>query len=232
MNKAIVTTSWDDGHLLDLKMADLLKKYAIKGTFYVSPNNREFAKNDLLSDEQVKLLSYEFEIGAHTMTHPLLNKISLEEAAKEISDSKKYLEQVIGRPIKSFCYPGGHYQKKHKQIIKQEGFKLARTVKSFCFAIQDYYEMPTSLHAYDHWLDVWNVLQFVNFNPIRFFKYYRHWDLLAMAMFDKIKSEGGIFHLWGHSWEIEKNNDWERLEKVFKYIGRDLKVVYATNQEL
>lgn len=232
MNKVIVTTSWDDGYLLDLKMADLLKKCGIKGTFYVSPNNREFAKKDLLSEEQVKFLNQNFEIGAHTMTHPSLNKISLAEAAQEIGDSKKYLEQVIGKSIESFCYPGGHYQKKHKDIIKQGGFKLARTVKSFRFDIPDYFETPTSLHAYDHWLDVWNVWRFVNFNPIKFFQYYRHWDLLALAMFDKIKNEGGIFHLWGHSWEIEKNNDWDRLENVFKYIGNNSNVVYATNQEL
>jgi peptidoglycan-N-acetylglucosamine deacetylase len=232
MKKMIVTTSWDDGHFLDLKMANLLKKNAIKGTFYVSPRNREFPKSDLLSDGQVKLLSRNFEIGAHTMTHPLLHKISIAEGAQEVRDSKKYLERVIGKSVESFCYPGGRYQKKHKQMIKQEGFKLARTVKRFHFDIPDRYEAPTSLHAYDHWLDFWNILRFVNFNPVRFWQYYRHWDKLAMAMFDKVKSQGGIFHLWGHSWEIEKNNDWERLKNVFKYIGQVPEVVYASNQEL
>ena len=35
MRKAIVTTSWDDGHPLDLRVVDLLARYGIKGTFYV-----------------------------------------------------------------------------------------------------------------------------------------------------------------------------------------------------
>ena len=35
MRKAIVTTSWDDGHPLDLRMADLLARYGMTGAFYV-----------------------------------------------------------------------------------------------------------------------------------------------------------------------------------------------------
>ncbi len=42
--KKIVTTSWDDGHKLDLKLAHLLQKYNMPATFYVSPECREFSK--------------------------------------------------------------------------------------------------------------------------------------------------------------------------------------------
>jgi peptidoglycan/xylan/chitin deacetylase (PgdA/CDA1 family) len=52
MKKQImVTTTWDDSHILDFKLAKLLKKYGIKGTFYISPKNREFREEELLSDE-------------------------------------------------------------------------------------------------------------------------------------------------------------------------------------
>ncbi|MCX6750242.1 MAG: polysaccharide deacetylase family protein, partial [Candidatus Pacearchaeota archaeon] len=108
----IVTTSWDDGHKLDLRLAKLLKKYNIKGTFYISPRNREFKKEDLLTDKEIIELSKDFEIGAHTMTHPRLTKVSEEEAFKEILESKRYLEKLTGKEIKSFCYPGGDYNKK------------------------------------------------------------------------------------------------------------------------
>ena len=53
-----------------------------------------------------------------------------------------------------------------------------------------------------------------------------------MAMFDRVMVRGGVFHLWGHSWEIENHKDWQRLEAVLKYISRRPGVVYATNQEL
>src|SRR3989344_6448243 len=72
MKKVIVTTSWDDGHKLDLKVASILKKYSIKGTFYICPEDRELRKSELLSDREIVMLSKDFEIGAHTMTHLLL----------------------------------------------------------------------------------------------------------------------------------------------------------------
>ena len=47
----IVTTSWDDGHKLDLKLAKLLKKYGVPATFYIAPNNRQWDKKDLLTKD-------------------------------------------------------------------------------------------------------------------------------------------------------------------------------------
>ena len=48
MKKIVVTTSWDDGHILDLKLSNLLTKYNIKGTFYLSPKDREIKEKDRL----------------------------------------------------------------------------------------------------------------------------------------------------------------------------------------
>ena len=31
-------------------------------------------------------------------------------------------------------------------------------------------------------------------------------------------NNGGIWHLWGHSWEIEANSDWDKLESLFRLI--------------
>ena len=103
LQECFVTTSWDDGHVLDLRLAKLLKKYQLAGTFYVSPFDREFMLEQRLDVEQIRLLSKDFEIGAHTMTHPLLTTIPDEEAATEIRESKTYLEAIIGKPVTSFC---------------------------------------------------------------------------------------------------------------------------------
>ena len=102
MKKIRVTTSWDDGLLLDRKIADLLLKFGLKGTFYVSPNNREFPKNKLLTRTDIVSLSKNFEIGAHTLTHPALTEINADEAKKEIIKSKRYLEKITKKNIKSF----------------------------------------------------------------------------------------------------------------------------------
>jgi ABC-type uncharacterized transport system YnjBCD substrate-binding protein len=51
-------------------------------------------------------------------------------------------------------------------------------------------------------------------------------------MFDRVNREGGVFHLWGHSWEIDRYKDWDRLEKVLRYISGHENVTYATNRDL
>ncbi len=107
---------------MDLKLAKLLKKYGIRGTFYISPKNREFREEDLLSDDEIIKLNRDFEIRAHTMTHPRLTKISEREAFNKIIDSKKYLEDLIREEVRCFCYPGGDYNKKIKELVKRTGF--------------------------------------------------------------------------------------------------------------
>jgi peptidoglycan/xylan/chitin deacetylase (PgdA/CDA1 family) len=227
----IVTTSWDDGHKLDLKLAKLLKKYGIRGTFYISPKNREFREEDLLSDEEIIKLNKNYEIGAHTMTHPRLTKISEREAFSEIIDSKKYLENLIGEEVRCFCYPGGRYNKKVKELVKRTGFIGARTTKRFCFEYPpDPLAYGTTIHAYNHISDIPKILRFSKFNPLKFYKNL-YWEHHAKRMFAYVFKHGGVYHLWGHSWEIEKNHYWHKLEDLLAYISNRKNLKYLTNSE-
>lgn len=233
MKKVFVTTSWDDGHVLDMKLAALLQKYNLKGTFYISPLNQHITPEDRLTSDQVLELAKNFEIGAHTMTHPDLLKLSYTDAEKEVVDSKLHLEKIIGKSVTAFCYPSGRYGDQHVSMVKRLGFHVARTVRRFSFGIsKDSFQMETSVHVYNHWSDLFDILVFSRFNPINFLRYYRHWDELAIAMFEKVLKDGGVFHIWGHSWEIDRNNDWKRLERVFRYISGRNDVFYISNKEV
>jgi len=233
----IVTTSWDDGHKLDLKLAKLLKKYGIRGTFYIAPKNREFRKEELLSDQEIIKLNRNFEIGAHTMTHTRLTKVNDRQAFKEITESKRYLENLTKKKVESFCYPGGKYDQKIKKIVKRLGFCYARTTKRFCFRFpDDLFLSGVSLETYRNSipafpLDSLKILRVSKFKPMEFLKSLR-WEYLAKKMFDYVYTNGGIYHLWGHSWVIERNNDWEKIERIFSYIGKRADVGYVTNYEL
>jgi peptidoglycan-N-acetylglucosamine deacetylase len=231
MKAAVLTTSWDDGHRCDVRLARMLKEHGLKATFYVAPENQEFAKQDLLSLPEIRDLSQDFEIGAHSMTHRRLPAISEQEAAREIIESKAVLEQVTGKEIKVFCYPGGAYTNLHVQLVKDAGYRYARTVARYTFTVDDPYEAGTSLHVYNHRSDLWQIACFVKFQPIRVL-HCLEWDALAKAMFDQVIKEGGIYHIWGHSWEIDEHDDWERLGNVFRYISANPKVSYVTNGEL
>ncbi len=231
MNQVLVTTSWDDGHLLDIRLASLLKKYDIKGTFYIAPRNRELPPDTRLSNVQIKELSQWFEIGAHTMTHPRLTTLSDQEAEKEIRDSKLYLEEVVGRPVTSFCYPQGYYTSVHMKLVQEADFALARTVRRFAMQVGDSpYALPTTLHTYRHWSDAVPILRAVGWK--KFLSCYFSWEVLAKELFDQCLVRGGVFHLWGHSWETDRRGDWQRLERVLQYIANRPGVTYITNREL
>ncbi len=231
MKRTAVTTSWDDGHKLDLKVLALLRKYGLKGTFYVAPRSREVAPDDRLTDQQIRALAAEAEIGAHTMTHPRISRIPDDRALEEMRESREYLERVTGRPVTSFCYPCGDFSARHEAMAAEAGFTLARTVRRFGPAADaNRFALTTTVHAYRHWSDALAILRAVG--PGKFLRCYLNWDKLANALFDKACAEGSAFHLWGHSWEIEKNGDWRRLERVFAHIAAASDVRCVINAEL
>jgi peptidoglycan-N-acetylglucosamine deacetylase len=224
-NSLIVTTSWDDGHEKDIKMASLLTKYNMKGTFYI-------AKNYLkpLLPEKIIEISQNHEIGAHTLNHPTLTEITLEEAEKEISGSKLYLENIISSPVNMFCYPKGKYNEAIMQLIKKTGFIAARTCKTgnFEFPINKY-EWQITLHL-SNGSPRMTAKMILN-NKLSF-KTFFDWESRAKYLFDLALEKGGIYHIWGHSWEIEKKNEWGKLERVFDYISNRKDVIYATNGQI
>ena len=202
----IVTTSWDDGHKLDLKLARLLQKYCIPATFYIAPACWEFSKEEMLSEQEIRTLSESFEIGGHTLHHPNLAKVPLDFAIDDIKAGKDILESIIGKRLQSFAYPYGAYTEQVQKAVLDLGFTVARTTKRFTIASSNEYNaLPTTVHVYTHFSDV---LQLPKYRTLQ-------WQKLARRLFDQTMEKGGVFHLWGHSWEIDKYNEWKNLEVFF-----------------
>ena len=49
-----------------------------------------------------------FEIGAHTVSHPDLRKLSADEARGEMEACKNELEDLVSAPVENFAYPFGY----------------------------------------------------------------------------------------------------------------------------
>jgi peptidoglycan-N-acetylglucosamine deacetylase len=232
VDSVLVTTSWDDGHVLDHCMAGLLDTYGLKGTFYVAPCNVELLRRVRLPNRDLRALAADFEIGGHTLSHVNLTKTPDLEAAREIEEGKDKLEQTIGSTIRSFCYPYGAYEKRHESMVQSAGFSYARTIRRYATgAVTCPMEARTTLHACRHLCDWPAMLRLANGSVREANEFFWNWDVLAMALFDKVLSAGGVYHLWGHSWEIERNRDWDRLERVLGYIGGRRGVQYVTNSD-
>ena len=67
------------------------------------------------------------EIGAHTLTHPLLTRLTLRDAREEIFVSKRKLEDMFGVPIRHFSYPFGDRNDAVRDLVEEAGYETACT---------------------------------------------------------------------------------------------------------
>lgn len=238
-SRCIVVTSWDDGYFGDLKLAELLKRYGLQGTFYVPSSNRGGMGQHGLSDSEIcSLVADNFEIGSHTVNHSNLADMDIEQASKEIKESKTKLSELIQKDVKSFCYPFGKYSEPIVQLVRSAGYENARTTQPFVVSKEEIKRMGSfkigcSLHARKRPILVKKAIikdAYLLKRPwtIPLMNKFSKWNLLAKSLFDRAYNNNGVFHLWGHSWEIEQNGDWAILEEVFSYISKRKDVSYCT----
>jgi len=79
--------------------------------------------------ELASLASGPVEIGGHTITHPSLPVLELDEQQREIADGRSRLEELVGRPLETFSYPYGDYDDATVRLVEQTGFCFACSVK-------------------------------------------------------------------------------------------------------
>jgi hypothetical protein len=224
---------------LDLRLAEYLQKYKLSGTFYIVRNYR-FAG---LTQANIRALSRQFEIGAHSLTHPDLTRIPVSKAREEINGSRAWLQSVIGAPINAFCYPEGAYNPEIRALVADAGFAVARTVKQYRLDCgSNILELPTTCHVYPFPLRPVSSVR-ARFEPVRMALPHvfrlrlspadlRSWPALALALLERAAATGGIWHLWGHSWEIEKYGMWAELETVLSVAASYPDAQVVTNSEL
>jgi peptidoglycan/xylan/chitin deacetylase (PgdA/CDA1 family) len=230
--QVFVTTSWDDGHELDTKMAALLADHGCRGTFYVSPRSREIPPERRISSSSLLDLSNRFEVGCHTLTHPHLTRLSPSDAAREITDGKKAIEEVLGQPVSSFCYPYGAYDSTHVEMVRAAGFRVGRSTRRFSVTVaSDPLQMSTTTHAARYKRDGGRVARRTA-SPRKAIRMWRDWDMLARSVFEEAYGRGGVIHIWGHSWEVEENGDWQRLSCLLSELAARDNVTMLTNAEL
>lgn len=85
----------------------------------------------MLSWEQLTALASDgIEIGAHTMSHPILTRVPEQEAVREIAMSRKRLEERLGIPVRHFAYPNGRAPDVSvgiRGLVEAAGFRSACT---------------------------------------------------------------------------------------------------------
>lgn len=221
----VLTTSWDDGHPLDQRVAELLAKYNLSGTFYIPFLN----SRPVMTPSAIRDLADRFEVGAHTVHHVDLTEVPSEISEAEIFQSKCKLEDLTGHPCEAFCFPKGHFHTSHIRMVQRAGFRCARTVEllsiDFPRLVAGVHLMPTTVQANSHSFLAYgrNFVKRSAFrNLSRFALYARttNWVEISRKLLRLVAAQGGVFHLWGHSWEIDENHQWGQLEEVLDEMNK------------
>jgi len=122
----LVVLTFDDGNTSDLRtVAPILKQHGFGATFFITSG--WIGNNDRLTWSDVKQLQQSgFEIGCHTVTHPNLLRLSVEQIRREIADFDRVCADGGIQAATSFAYPGGHFDRRVMAVLNELGYTAGR----------------------------------------------------------------------------------------------------------
>jgi peptidoglycan/xylan/chitin deacetylase (PgdA/CDA1 family) len=229
MNAMTFSLSVDDGHPLDLRIADMLQRHGLRATFYVPIHNSEGAP--VMTSSQAHELARHFDVGSHTLDHRYLTTLNDAAAWRQITEGKTELEQRIGRQVSGFCYPGGKYLARHQHMVSRAGFRYARTTRNLypCAGHQPWV-VPTSLQFYPHGRSVL-IRNFFSqgsyttrWPAFRAIVMEENWLMRLYRLFDHLEQHGSVFHLWCHAADVEHLQLWKALDHFLGFVARRIPV--------
>ena len=137
-----IAITFDDGYADNHRFArPILRSYGYPATLFVSAG---LAGTDrmilasrpgatparLMNWEELKQMAAEgFSIGSHALTHTRLTRMSIAQVKAEVNDSKKILEEKLGRPVDWFCYPSGAYSVEVVRLVQWAGYHGACSIR-------------------------------------------------------------------------------------------------------
>ncbi|MBQ9070954.1 MAG: polysaccharide deacetylase family protein [Clostridia bacterium] len=223
--KKALTFSYDDGVTQDIRLVELFNKYGMKCTFNI--NSELLGKPGELKIEgkpisHVKIAPsdvcsiYEgHEIAAHTLTHPLLVRVQDDdEVVRQVEEDRKKLSEMFGYNVVGFAYPGGgvNFDSRLSKLIRERtGVKYARTTQT-----TKSFDLPDNLYEFKP------TVHHTDFD-----------ELMRLGKeFLKLDTDShALFYIWGHSYEFDVHDSWERFEEFLKMMANRDDIFYATNKE-
>lgn len=221
-----VTFSYDDNTKQDYRLVEIFKKYGLKCTFNVNSGSlgqdghliREGVRVDWtrIKPEEVKPLYQGHEVAVHTLTHPNLKNCDDETVFREVEEDRLRLSELVGYEVVGMAYPGGTgcFDERVVDIIRNKtGVKYARTT--------------TSTHNFNPQTNL------LEFNPT--VHHHTEWDKLFELgeKFVELETDKPqIFYIWGHSFEFDIHDSWDKFEEICKLISGRKDIFYGTNKEV
>ena len=222
-----LTFSYDDCLEQDIRLMEIFNKNGLKGTFNLNGKPLETEEYSypegtihLRMGSKLAVESYGGEVGKnhevafHGYTHPFLDRVPRAIASYEVAKGREVLEALFGRIIRGCAYPMGTFNDMTVDVLRENGIAYARTtVSTGDFSIpQDWLRMPATCHHDDP----------------------RLFELAEKFISDEpgVWDTPWLFYVWGHTFEFDMKNNWDRIETFCEMVGNREDVWYATNMEI
>lgn len=222
-----VTFSYDDGVSQDIRLISLLDRYGLKATFNL--NSELLGREDYLVREGVKVGHIKIksdevrqvyaghEIAVHTLTHPNLAQMTDDtEIIRQVEQDRINLSELAGYEVVGMAYPGGgiNYTFHAAELIAAHtGVRYARTTvcdRSFSPQENLFEFKPTVYHIME--MD-------------KLFE-------IGQQFLDSQGSGLQVLYVWGHSYEFDIHNTWDKFEEFLKMISGHETIFYGTNRDI
>ena len=125
-----VAITFDDGYRDNLRLAaPVLLKHGFAFTVFATAGFIRSGKEPFLSPTELRELAAlpQVTIGAHGVTHVPLTRCDDRQLREELTGSKHYLEDLLGRPVKELAYPHGAVDRRVRDAAGLAGYDLGAT---------------------------------------------------------------------------------------------------------
>lgn len=224
-----VTLSYDDGTIHDLRFSDVITQYGLRATFNLNGDGLHGNSPDSINSDQVReyILDRGHEVAVHGYYHKANGVVTVAEGIRDVLDCRVELERKYGRIIRGMAYPDTgitaftnttDYQKV-RSYLSELGIVYSRTLAGD----NDRFLLPDDFLS---WMP-----SFHHSNPEAF---------NMIDRFDSIVVDSGhpairfarLLYMWGHSYEFDRDGNWDRLDSLCKRLSDCKDVWFATNMEI
>lgn len=226
-----VTLSYDDGCGQDIRFSELLCKYGLKCTFninsgFVSPQSGA----SRLSYAEIKehILDKGHEVAVHGANHRANALQRTVDGIRDVLDCRRELEAGLGQIIRGMAYPDSGIRRRSvgtsdydtvKRYLTDLGIAYSRTLGED----NDSFDLPLDWHA---WMPT------VHHNNQNVMEYADKFVSIAEDNVYVAKRTPMLFYVWGHSYEFDRDSNWDHIESLAQKLSGKEDVWYATNIEI
>lgn len=187
-NKAL-TLGYDDGRAADRRLLDVFNRHGLRGTFFLNAGRMRSAERIPAAEIAERYRGH--EVATHGLTHPTLPRCPQAMQVQQIIEDRKGLEALVDYPVRGHAYPNGCRSPELAATLATLGIDYARTTEcTGDYALpHDFLAWHPSCHHNDRLLE--RLDAFLALPKAHIFY---------------------LFSVWGHSWEFDRDNNWDLIE--------------------